>query len=84
MKRKINARYLQCKEAYLDGYKEGFSTAYHLGTDFVADFEDKHGWTPDCAYETKKVYDNLTSEQREKLFIEVLEEMVKKLKGDNK
>ena len=31
MKRKITSRYLQCKEAYLDGFKEGFSRAYYLG-----------------------------------------------------
>lgn len=31
MKRKINSKYLQYKEAYLDGFKEGFSRAYHLG-----------------------------------------------------
>lgn len=32
MKRKINSKYLQCKEAYLDGFKEGFSRAYHFGS----------------------------------------------------
>jgi len=30
MKRRINSIYLQCKEAYLDGFKEGFSRACHL------------------------------------------------------
>lgn len=30
MKLKINSKYLQCKEAYLDGFREGFSRAYHL------------------------------------------------------
>ena len=30
MKHKINSKYLQSKEAYLDGYREGFSRAYHL------------------------------------------------------
>lgn len=51
MKRKINSRYLQCKEAYLDGYKEGFTKAYDLVN---------------------------------ASFIEAVEEMVKKLEGDNK
>lgn len=31
MKLKINSKYLQRKEAYLDGFREGFSKAYHLG-----------------------------------------------------
>ena len=31
MKNKINSKYLQSKEAYLDGFREGFSIAYHLG-----------------------------------------------------
>lgn len=31
MRRKINSKYLQSKEAYLKGFEEGFSTAYHLG-----------------------------------------------------
>ena len=31
MKRKITSKYLQCKEAYLDGFEEGFQRAYHLG-----------------------------------------------------
>ena len=31
MKRKISSKYLQCKEAYFDGFREGFSRAYHLG-----------------------------------------------------
>lgn len=31
MKRKINSKYLQSKEAYLEGFREGFSRAYHLG-----------------------------------------------------
>lgn len=31
MKRKINSKYLQYKESYLDGFREGFSRAYHLG-----------------------------------------------------
>ena len=30
MKHKINSKYLQRKEAYLDGFREGFSRAYHL------------------------------------------------------
>lgn len=30
MRRKITSKYLQCKEAYLDGHREGFSKAYHL------------------------------------------------------
>lgn len=31
MKRKINFKYLQSKEIYLDGFREGFSRAYHFG-----------------------------------------------------
>ena len=31
MKRRINSKYLQRKEAYLNGFREGFSKAYHLG-----------------------------------------------------
>ena len=31
MKRKITRKYIQCKEAYLDGFEEGFQRAYHLG-----------------------------------------------------
>lgn len=31
MKQRITLRYLQSKEAYLDGFREGFSKAYHLG-----------------------------------------------------
>ena len=30
MKRKVNSKYLQYKETYLDGFKEGFSRACHL------------------------------------------------------
>lgn len=30
MKRKINSTYLQCKEVYLDGFREGFFRACHL------------------------------------------------------
>jgi len=30
MRRRINSKYLQRKEAYLDGFREGFSRAYHL------------------------------------------------------
>lgn len=30
MRQEINSKYLQCKEAYLDGFREGFSRAYHL------------------------------------------------------
>lgn len=30
MKHNINSKYLQRKEAYLDGFREGFSRAYHL------------------------------------------------------
>ena len=32
MKRKINSKYLQYKEAYLDGFRDGFSRAYYLGS----------------------------------------------------
>ena len=31
MKLKINSKYLQCKEAYFSGFREGFSRAYDLG-----------------------------------------------------